>query len=352
MSEVGSRKISLRLSLSRGLLLSLIAASFLVTALAHNLYVALACALCGFLLIRIFEQKMQKSVERLVRKKCELLEQSPPMQLEIKKLKIEMERKSEEIRHAYLEFEDLRREYQRLGEEFRLFKHEKGEQFEQKESVLSEYNRTIQEQRIIIEKKQRYVVQLETKVRDQMYEIRSLLQLEEPITTALPPVDMLNREEVHDYYLGNQMPSFDLDLELSRVVDRAELFTGADHLGSRFLRSASSLSIDLRRLFDSLRDETAGIIFFYSVSEKKILFANNYVKTLLGYSPEKFVNDFPSLVKAGLLIWKEALEKIQKTKRMPLVLVSRAGEERKLECEMKLIEKGPFAGNVMGMIIE
>ena len=352
MSEVGSSKVAFRWVFSRRFLFSLIALSFLLSALLDRVIFSLFAAALGLALVRLFEWKMQRSVERLLRKKSEMIEKSPPVQREIQALKNEIEKKIEEMRLAYLEFEDLKREYKRLQEEFALFRREKKEEVSQKKTLLSEYRQTIQEQREIIEKKQRYVVQLEAKVHDLMYEIRSLLQLEEPISTALPPIDMLNQEEVHDYYLGNQMPSFDLDMELSRIVDRAEQFTGADHLGSRFLRNASSLSIDLRRLFDQLRDEKTGILFFYSTSEKKILFANNYVKTLLGYSPEKFVNDFPSLVRAGHLIWNEALETIKKTKRMPLVLVSKAGEERKLECEMKLIEKGPFAGNVMGMIIE
>lgn len=286
-------------------------------------------------------------MERLVKRKIEELENSPL----VEQLQLQMEEKCEQMRTAYLEFEDLRREYQRLEDEYRQYKHEKEQFADNKESVLSEYQITIAEQRAIIEKKQLYVIQLEKKVRDQMYEIRSLLKLEEPISSAIPPLDMLNKEQVHDYYLGNQMPAFDLDLELSRFVDRAEQFTGANHLGSRFLKG-SSYTIDLRRLFDQLKEERGGVVFYYSVEEKKILFASNGAKNLLGYSPEKFITNFGTIVKAGQRIFYEALESIETTKRLPLLLISRAGEERKVECEMKLIQKGPFAGNVMGMIIE
>ncbi len=393
MAEVGFRKFSVRLRLSRNHFFLLLFSSFLLplfvtsgAALLHPevvLWVAfLSSSLCGcclFFLLKQWERRMRASVEQLVKKKCNLVGQLPDVaewqrgyehqidllqssvvksRAQVNALNLEMENKLVEMRRAYLEFEDLRRDSRRLEEEHRLFKRETEEQFGQKETMLGEYQRTIQEQRAIIEKKQTYVTQLESKVRDLMYEIRVLLQLEESVTNALPPMDMLNREEVHEYYLGNQMPSFDIDLQLSRYVDKAEQFTGAEHLGylngkgPRFWNGSQSYAIDLRRLFDLLREETTGVIIFYSPTEKKILFANNYVKTLLGYSPEKFVNDFPLIVKAGYRLWQEALEKIESTKRLPLILVTKKGEELKLKCEMRVVIKGPFAGHVMGLISE
>lgn len=352
MAEMEARSHRFYLRISRSLFFTLILFSLVAGAFLPSILLRLTLAALALLFVLGFEHKMRLCVEHLVQKKCAQLVKEPLNNKEFQILQLQIEKKQEEMRQAYLEFEDLRQEYHRLEEEYRLFKKEKADENSRREKVVGEYKTTIFEQRAVIEKKQVYITELENRVRDLMYEMRCLLQLEEPVSTALPPIDMLNREEVHDYYMGSRLPTFDLDMELSRIVDLAEAFTGANHLGSRFLKSASSLSIDLRRLFDLLKDETSGILFFYSVSQKRMLFANNYVKILLGFSPDKFVNDFPSLVIAGLRILNEAFTKLQGSKRLSLVLATKSGEEKKVDCEIKLIQKGPFAGNIIGMIIE
>ena len=90
-----------------------------------------------------------------------------------------MDKKLEQMRLAYLEFEDLRQEYRCLEERLNN-PNLRGKRNWDKESLISEYQRTIAEQRAILEKKQRHIAQLEAKVRDQLFEIRSLLQLEVP----------------------------------------------------------------------------------------------------------------------------------------------------------------------------
>ncbi|MCP5468930.1 MAG: hypothetical protein H7A36_00285 [Chlamydiales bacterium] len=393
MARTASKRFAISWRLTRSQYYLLLLASFLFPvfattffALSGNegiLWIAFLSALVGgylaWCLVRKWESRMRRSVDELVQKKCNIVGQLPDIyemqrgyehqidllqssvaksKAQVNELHLEMDQKLSEMRLAYLEFEDLRKEYHRLEEEYRLFKHETQEREEQKEGVLAEYQRTIQEQRGILQKRQEYVAQLEGRVRDLTYEIRSLLQLEEPTSSTVPPIDLGDREEMQQYYLGNETPLFDLDLQLERYVEVAESFTGADHLGymdgrePRFLDSSNSYAIDLRRLFDALRDETVGILFLFSMSEKKILFANNYVKSLLGCSPEKFVKDFPHLVKAGLRIWKEAIVKIKETgtKRVQLILLDKSGKEVRAECEMKLITKGPFINHVMGMI--
>lgn len=380
LANVASRNQFYIFLLSSFLLPFLLLTFFALSQNEGILWVALFLACMGgyfaFLFLKKWEHKMRLSVEHLVKKKCDLVGELPDIEemqkgyehqinllqssivkckAEVNELNLEMDTKLSEIRLAYLEFEDLRKEYHRLEEEYRHFKQEVREKETQKEAVLSEYQLTIQEQRGIIEKKQRYILQLENRIKDLMYEIRSLLQLDPPVAETLPPIDLSNKEEVHNYYLGDSTSLFDLDLQLERYVELAESFTGATHLGGkepRFLDNSNSYTIDLRRLFDALRDEMTGIIFLFSMSEKKILFANNCVKNLLGYSSEKFVKDFPHLVKAGLRIWQEALQQIHKTgtKRVQMIFLDRGGNEVRLECEMKLITKGPFMHHVMGLI--
>lgn len=260
---------------------------------------------------------------------------------EVHQLNLEMDRKLEEMRAAYLEFEDLRVEYGRLKEEhFNLLK-EATEELSKKDSLINEYQRTISEQRMIIEKKQRYIAKLEGKVRDLMYEIRSLLQLEEPprhLEEDLPT-----------------QPLYDLSFQLHQLIEKAESLTGMDHLSvgksPRFL-SSESYAIDQRPLFDRFGDEASGIIFIYSSVDERFLFVNNHVKTVLGWSPEKFGKEFHRLVLSGFAEWKSALSKLPlaRESELPLVIEDRMGKQRTFHCSMGMISKGPFGNHVIGLL--
>ena len=351
----------------------------------------------GWCVLKLWEQKMKRSVSELLKAKMEHLKQPHEIkayqeerdylktQLEearrgyehqidllqssvakskeaVYQLNLEMDKKLEEMRIAYLEFEDLRQEYHRLENDYQKAREESGRQLKHKESLINEYQRTISEQRMIIEKKQRYITQLEGKVRDLMYEIRSLLQLEEPSReTKLPLLDP-SKQEMIDYYLptSNQENTvYDLSLQLQRYIEKTENLTGANHLGyiggksPRFPdMSLDNYAIDRRRLFDSFRDEMTGIVFIYSQVEKKFLFVNHYLKTLLGWSPEKFMKDFPHLVLKGFPEWQNALVETlsMKETQTGLTIQSKSGEQSHFNCQMGLVSKGPFVDHVIGIL--
>lgn len=284
----------------------------------------------------------------------------------VEELNFEMDQKLDEVRQAYLEYEDMRKDYDRLQDEFLRFQHETHEELKHKDSLLSEYQHTIAEQRMILEKKQRYVAKLEGKVRDLMYEIRSLLQLEEPPSApAAPPFLDPNpsEEDLARYYLpqerSDRVTNYDLSMHLQRYIELAQNFTGADHLGyvggqsPRFLDpSTGSYAIDQRRLFDTFRDETVGAVFIFSPMEEKFLFINNTVKRLLGWSPEKFLKDFPSLIERGSAEWAQAIHQIASVREQKLQLVIRTkqGDEKPFQCLLGVVPGGPFSGNVLGIL--
>ncbi len=332
--------------------------------------VLICASAAGWLLLRSWEQKMQWKVRELVQEKLQRMESHPSHELEnckvelaqarrgyehqidllqssvakskeqVIELNLEMDKKLEQMRQAYLEFEDLRIEYTRLEEEYERYKAETQNQVKHKDSVLADYQHTIGEQRMIIEKKQGYVSNLEGKVRDLMHEIRGLLQLEEPQQSAIP------------FEVPKHKP-YDVSLQLNRYLEMAERFTGADHLGGRFLNSsANQYAIDLRPLFDHLREETGGILFVYSQFENRFLFVNSMVKNTLGWSGEKFMKDFSQIVVAGQNEWNKALNEIShdKEKKLRLVLRSKLNEEVSADCYMGLISKGPFANYLIGMM--
>ncbi|MCH9608460.1 MAG: hypothetical protein S4CHLAM45_10360 [Chlamydiales bacterium] len=332
----------------------------------------------GWTLLQQWEKRMKRAVQRLAEERCDQLNVLPSDQLEgykkefhkarlsyeyqidllhssvekskeqVNELNLEMDNKLEEMRLAYLEFEDLRQEYTRLEEEYGRYKGEVVGQLKHKDSLLADYQHTITEQRAIIEKKQLYITKLEGKVRDLMYEIRSLLQIEDPLLEQIP----IAKEEEPVPTSGKKV--YDHAMQLSRYLDMAEEFTGADHLGGRFLdSSANQYAIDLRPLFDRLCEETGGILFVYSQFENKFLFANKMVKTLLGWSSEKFMKDFHSIVEIDASQWQCAISELadQRVKKIRLISQVKGGGERPLDCNMGVITKGPFANYIIGIML-
>ena len=144
---------------------------------------------------------------------------------------------------------------------------------------------------------------------------------------------------------------YDFSIQLHRYIEKAEHLTGVDHLGylggksPRFLDlSIEGYAIDKRRLFDSFKDETGGVVFIYSLAEKKFLFVSPGVKELTGWSQEKFMKEFARLVVRGYPEWDEALGKFKAMKELALRMgiLNRAGEAQTVDCYMGLIGKGDF----------
>lgn len=327
---------------------------------------------CGFYALKGWEQRMQMAVTTLVEQRCgqmqtpeqalrveqqiehlrlgyehqiDLLQSSVVKSKEqVSELHLEMDKKLEHMRVAYLEFEDLRRGYHSLEEEYARYQSEIQGQLKHKDSLVADYQKTISEQRDVIEKKQAYIGKLEGKVRDLMYEIRSLLQLEDPLG------------ENKELYLPDSQKGkpYDFSLQLGRFLELAESFTGADHLGGRFLNSgAHRYAIDLRPLFDQLSQESHRLVFVYSSSEERLLFVGEVARTRLGWGAEKVMKDFPQLVVKGYREWKEAAAQLSSgsQKVLPLLLRHKLGQEVPVDCYMGLIAKGPFKNHVIGMFV-
>ena len=269
---------------------------------------------------------------------------------EVHHLHLEMDKKLDEMRQAYLEFEDLRLEHNRLKEEYGQMNKESKKQLLHKESLIHEYQKTISEQRMILEKKQQYIINLENKVQDLMAEIRGLLQIDKSDNDD----QKLPEENYFPVSYASTTP-FDLSIQLQRFIQIAENETGVNHLGGtspRFLNLTDSYAIDRRRLFDRFRDESGNIIFIFSLGEKKFLFVNSHVRIVLGWSPEKFIQEFPRLITAGYSELKKGLMQIGHTQEVQthLAIQDRSGEQKEFTCIMGLISKGPFTNHVIGIL--
>lgn len=327
---------------------------------------------CGWLILREWEERIHQSVEKhqgscsdvalqegaieSINQEMEKMRLGYEHQIDllhssvikskeqVHELEIERDKKIEHIRIAYLEFEDLRKEYASLEEEYKRYQVDLQGQLSQKDALLAEYQQTIVEQRKVIEKKQTYVAKLESKVRDLMYQIRNMLQLEDP--TGEPTQNYLPDPEKGKPY--------DFSLQLSRYLEMAEGFTGADHLGGRFLTTNSQpYTIDLRPLFDKLAHEGQKIVFVYSVSENRLLFISEAIRNHLGWSAEKVTKEFIQLMGASQVEWQEGVQSLRpgKQKIIPLSLKHKQGHEVSLDGYLGMISKGPFAQLIIGIFV-
>ncbi|MCE5316354.1 MAG: hypothetical protein LLG04_03195 [Parachlamydia sp.] len=230
-------------------------------------------------------------------------------------------------------------------------------------TLLIDHNQTILEQRENLERKSQQMTQLENKVRDLNYELKTILHLSEKTislqeTAPPPPVSPVYRakhEELRPFVDSAVHTEEEASLQLKRCLDVAQGMTGASHFGSnsRFREfSAGHFALDQRRLFDRLRTEEASTIFVYSLQDSRMLFVNDQVKLLLGLTAERFVQGFAEIAQPGLENWNEALRQLsfRNEVHIQLPLKSRFGEEIIVDCLLGIIPTGLFRNQIIGII--
>ncbi|WP_194843771.1 hypothetical protein [Candidatus Clavichlamydia salmonicola] len=275
-------------------------------------------------------------------------------------LSLELYKKSEENQELHLHLDSIIKAKDLAEENFQQSVKIFEEETRHKELLVNEYRKTTYEQRSLLEKKQAYITKLESKIRDLMYEIRSLLQLEEmDKDNFLAPTS--SKEEILDYYIPSErgdMSSF-FSEKLDSFISKAEGFTGENYLSSegkipRFLDiPLNNRSIECRQLFDILKDDNTGIIFIYSKEERKMLFVNNLFKTILGWPLEKFLKEYPHIMQNGYKNLISALDS-DKTDRNPyqgeIMIKDRQGQTSNFHYFLKSILQGPLNHHSVGIL--
>lgn len=257
---------------------------------------------------------------------------------------------------------------------------EKGKIAEEYHVQIGDLKKHSSEQKNLLKQKNVRIERLESKVLDLKYEVKTLLELESMNHTShsmgneqkkkfsdiiSTDEDLGHLEEADLEELCNDLPvssdpsfqsNYDRFMLLKRCVEIAKKVNGVQNaLGdTRFqgIRTERYM-IDLRRLFENLRRENtnSGIVFLYSRREGRLLFANNEVKGALGWSPEKFVKDFPKIVQHGFQDWNQA---VTSTKRnfgpLQLVVRTKEGEGQKVSCYLATVPDGAFADDVIGVL--
>lgn len=276
------------------------------------------------------------------------------------------------------ELQCIQHEYQTLQQQMESSKAEDGKyklsiqgELEQQKKLLADSQKTISDQREDMDKKLQQIAHLETKVSDLTYEIKTLIQLAEIENQSTPIYQNLPMESSSPGYsqaldiadddipfLPEKMVRNEAQaaIQLKRCIDIAQKITGAGHYNntnSRFKDlTVDNYTLDLRRLFESLRMENASAVVFYSRKESKILFVNNQSRQLLGWSPDKFVQSFNDIVEPSKEIWRQGIASlaIKNDAYVCLKMKSKAGSQVDVQALLGIIPTGIFRHHILGVL--
>lgn len=262
-----------------------------------------------------------------------------------------------------------------LEKEFENYKISSESAIDSERNQLLEAQKTIAELRSTVDLKQRQNEKLDQKIKDLTYEIKTLLQIADMSSLSgnepaeQDPTGCILNEVAHEYqvplelvkdrergeFLQLHHPD-EAKLQLKRCIDIAQKITGSHHFSTHKSRFGDlvldNYALDLRRLCDSLRSENQNTVFVYSPKERKLLFINNQVRDLLGWPPDKFVQDFNEIVQEGMAEWNSSLSQLSTFNQSQTRFVMRAktGKDLLIHCQLGLIPTGVFRNNVIGVL--
>lgn len=282
----------------------------------------------------------------------------------------EFKKKSQEISLLKEENQQLTLKTDRATQDFADYKTFSEEQLKQKTLQISTFQQTVEEQRTEIENQQEQIRLLTTKVNDLTYEIKTLLYLQEseslakpiyqPPQTTKPPSPPVVPQSPEKTTLSEMetliKTTAEAEILLKRCLGVAQTFIGTNYYGNESSRyrefSSPYYTIDQRRLFDSLRSETSALILVYSLKEEKFVFANHLSKTILGWNPEKLIQDFSGLCQESMVDWKKALALLttQPQAQTRLLLKTRDGDELVLNFHLGQVSVGLFKNYAIGIM--
>lgn len=301
-------------------------------------------------------------------------------ELEAQQLRSILENLNKRIIDVELEKESLRSSMEIAQKEYGVYKHDTSMLLEQNRALLTEYQATIQDQREMLDKKQQHIMQLDTKVHDLSYEIKALVQVEsyENVMTGSggggsskviqhpvmsrpenmytpPPPPPPRPSQLEEVVLTKKITeASDAHRLLQRCIDIAQKITGASYYNSSSgarLRDLPSdhFAFDLRRLCESLRSESGGMILIYSQKEHKPLFVSDFVKEFTGWTPEKFLMNFNEIIQASAGAWSDILHQMSFKNQLSLEmhLTNKAGAVTPFQGEAGLIPTGVFRNNII-----
>ncbi len=274
----------------------------------------------------------------------------------------------EQIAQIQAERETWRTEQQEVLQALNAQKQTSEEHLQQQQEHIRELQDTIADQKTDLEKKQHKVALLETKVNDLTYEIKTLLKLAEshvstltnaiqhPTTYTPEPAPQLTAidppTKPQDFQI--QTPE-QASHQLRRCLDIAQKITGSHRFGNHFHSMIDSpidsFTLDLRRLCDALRSENNCGVLLYSPKDNQLIFSNNQVKSLTGWSPEKFTQSFFEILQ-NHVDWKQNISNLalRREVQLNLTLKTKWGHDIDVHGQVGMIPTGIFRQHAIAVL--
>lgn len=284
------------------------------------------------------------------------------------RLLAEIEILTEERRQLGFDKEEALEEAKKIHQELEHTRQMARQELEKQQSHIRELQEVIADQKATNEKKQQQMLQLETKVSDLTCEIKTLLHFAEGDNQSLlsptqePPPDdrsfFSTKTETHfesPHPINSTKTAQEASKQLKQCLDIAQKIKGSQRFGSQiysFLDSpADSFSLDLRRLCDRLRSETQSVILLYSPKDNQLLFASNQIKTLTGWSPEKFIQSFSELL-VDDSEWKNGINSLARCSeaQIQLQLKTKSGTNCIAHATLGMIPTGIFRNHPIAVV--
>lgn len=356
--------------------------------LAFGLFLCASGSLAFFVLIRKWEEGLIAEHTHEPADEPEVVQKIPEIdpehlralekvileyETQVSQLASELESKDSELESLHEEVHTLSRNkdtqykmVESLQYEFNQFKKIANDQISEQQILLAEHQQTIIEQRSLLETRQQMVSQLDGKVRDLNYELKTILKIaEKPFEPSYPAQVMPQVTRVqlpihsHDEEtaLGHVQNFEEALVQLKRCLDMSQRMTGASHFGqqSRFKDlPLENYALDLRRLFDRLQNDCSGTVLVYSTKENKLLFVSDQVKHLVGLYPEKFIQSFQESLIENNEEWNRAINQLsfKNDSKAMLTLKTRAAQEILIHCAMGIIPTGIFRHYLIGVLYQ
>jgi hypothetical protein len=325
------------------------------------------------------------------------------------KLMADIQAKEDDLQRAHQDQEQCHYHMQQAIQELEVYKNSTLEQFQQRDQLLKDYQLTIEAQKEMIEQQQQQINALESREKDLSYELKTLLQVThldqdevetqfsppypqnfpEEITERVahipqheietqfsPPYPQGFPEEIQDrvvhitppYPLSEPESESVMPLEqtesiavltpetasqeLKRCIEIATRITGANAGGGNPRLIVDNYALDLRQLCDSLRNENSCIVLLFSQNENKLLFANNQVKNMLGWTSEKFIQSFSEIIQDSTEEWRKGISLLttQPEARIRVEIGTKAGDTSPFYCHLASIPTGPFRHHIIAVL--
>lgn len=279
-------------------------------------------------------------------------------------LKNENENLSAHLQQAHFDKEQTSQQMEQTLKDWEEYRKDTYKQMEQQQAHIQQLQSVIADHKSVLEKKQQLTGLLETKVSDLTYEIKTLLQLAEAHSGSIygdvqPSAHSTFTQEQEDTPAPTPerqiRTSDEASLQLKRCLDIAQKITGSNRFNSQFnpfLDSpADSFTLDLRRLCDSLRSENSCTILLYSPKENQLLFANNQIRSLTGWSPDKFVQNFNDIVQDEAS-WRQGITSLtmRSEAQIQFSLKTRSGHDIIVKAHLGMIPTGIFRQHAIAVL--